>query len=216
MPRFKIRPARPDDLSGLLALEASSFDSDRLSARSFRRLIAAPTAVCRVADIDGAIAGYSLLFFRKTARAARLYSIAVGRDHRGAGLGEALLRDAESQVRARGKGALRLEVRKRNRAAVRLYERSGYEPIATLPGYYGDGSDGLRYERQLSGGRSRTPRDGKRLSAYTNRRSTAGDSRRPSARRLKGRGPDLPRMTKSPPIRQVGRRPAGASPDRDR
>jgi ribosomal protein S18 acetylase RimI-like enzyme len=36
-----------------------------------------------------------------------------------------------------------------NRAAIQFYERHGYEPSETVPGYYSDGTDALMMEKDL-------------------------------------------------------------------
>lgn len=168
MPSFKIRDAGPADIDVLAALETAAFAADRLSRRSFRRLIGAESAACRIAQIGNELAGYSLLLFRRGTRVARLYSIAVDSRHRGRGLAEALMRDAERTAERRGSVALRLEVREDNAAAIGLYRRLGYRPIGTYANYYADESAALRFEKTLPGGRrgrsaepdeDRSPRD---------------------------------------------------------
>lgn len=144
-----IRDAEDKDLDGLSAFEARSFASDRIARRSFRRLINAGSARLRVA-MGQELQGYHLVLFRKGSSVARLYSIAVGREHRGAGLGRRLLADAERIAVNGGKGALRLEVREDNQPAIRLYERRGYRLIGRYTRYYADRADALRYEKSFA------------------------------------------------------------------
>jgi len=161
MKGIRIRDAVGADVSGLARLETQAFASDRVSPRSFRRLIASPTASLRVAGRDGAVEGYSLLFFRRGTTVARLYSLAVDATARGSGLADALMADAERFAARRGCRALRLEVRPDNRPAVHLYRRRGYRPIGIYRDYYADGSDALRFERPLgvtAGARRRSSR----------------------------------------------------------
>jgi ribosomal protein S18 acetylase RimI-like enzyme len=147
--RPRLRDARPADLGALVALEAACFPGDRISAASFRRLTGRPSAALRLATAGGALLGYSLLLFRKRTTVARLYSIAVAGEARGLGIGRRLMQDAARLAGARGADRLRLEVRRDNRAAIRLYEGLGYRPIGTYPGYYADGMEALRLERRL-------------------------------------------------------------------
>lgn len=142
----RLRDARPDDLPGLLALEAG-FPGDRLAARQFRHHLGNPRARLRVAVAGGRVLGYHLVLLRRGSRWARLYSIAVDPAARGQGLGRRLLADAERQAGAAGRDGLRLEVRQDNRAAAGLYEAAGYRRTAVLPAYYEDGTDGWRYEK---------------------------------------------------------------------
>ena len=147
--RRMLRPARPDDLPALLALEAR-FPGDRLSARQFRHHLGNPSAALRVLVENGRLAGYALVLLRRGARRARLYSIAVDAAHRGRGCGEILLRDAEKIARREGRIALRLEVRDDNRAARALYEKAGYRRIGGYRAYYDDGADAVRFEKPLA------------------------------------------------------------------
>ena len=123
---IEIRDAVPADLDRLTELEKRCFDSDRLSRRSFRKLIDSPTATCRVATADNHIVGYTLLLFRTGTGLARLYSIAADPAWRGHGLGDALMDAAEQYAHEEKRLYLRLEVRRDNAGAIRLYERRGY------------------------------------------------------------------------------------------
>ena len=102
-----------------------------------------------MAEFDGALAGYALLFVRRGSAVARLYSIAVDPAQRGAGLGALLLADVEQLARNAGRGILRLEVRADNVAAIALYRRAGYREQGRIPGYYEDGCDALRFDKAL-------------------------------------------------------------------
>jgi len=147
-----IRKARASDVDGLAALEEAVFASDRISRRSFRRLLSRPTAAILVAEAtDGALAGYALVLFRKGVGAARLYSLAVDPGSGGQGHGRALLDAALAAAAERGCGELRLEVREDNPRAVALYERAGFVFTGRLPDYYADGQAALRYSRPVPG-----------------------------------------------------------------
>ncbi len=150
MPGFRIRNGKPADLAALCEIEARAFAADRLSRRSFRRLIGRPSACLRAAVMDGAVVGYHLVLTRSGSTVARLYSIAVAAAARGQGIGEKLLADAERRAGRSGAAVLRLEVRPGNTGAIRLYERRGYARIGTYRDFYADGADALRYQKTLS------------------------------------------------------------------
>ena len=105
MEKIVIRDADRADLAGLMSLETEVFASNRLSPRSFRRVIARPSAACRVAHLDGLLAGYHLVLFRRGSTVARLYSIAVAPGLRGRGVAALLMRDAEQAAREGGRAA---------------------------------------------------------------------------------------------------------------
>lgn len=148
-PQIRIRRARRDDLAALIDLENGVFSSDRMSARQLRHHLDNPRAEILVAVRGGVVAGAAVLFYRVRNRIARLYSIAVAASARGSGLGPALLDAAERAARARGRTRMRLEVRRDNAAAYRLYERKGYRRFGVHSAYYDDGHDALRYEKEL-------------------------------------------------------------------
>ena len=149
MSKTSIRTAEPADLDAVEALENRVFSGDRLSRRSLRRYIEAPSALMLSAFSDGAFAGYALIGMRKGSQIASLYSIAVDPGMAGRGLGRALMIAAEQAAAARGRACLSLEVRADNAGAVGLYERLGYERFGAIPDYYEDGETALRMRKGL-------------------------------------------------------------------
>jgi ribosomal-protein-alanine acetyltransferase len=145
----RLRDAREPDLAALFSIEHAVFPGDRMSRRSFRRLLAGNN-ILRVAAIDGTVAGYALVLVRTNSLRSRLYSLAVSPDHQGAGIGALLLRDAERQVRATGRNILGLEVREDNAAAIALYRSRGYTEAGVIRGYYDDGMGALRFEKNVA------------------------------------------------------------------
>lgn len=148
--RILLRRGRPSDLDALLALELSTFSSDRLTRRQYIRHLRSASAEIIVAMAGTILCGKALLFFRRGQDIARLYSIAVAHEARGQGLGEKLLHACAQAARARGCTRIRLEVRQDNMAAQRLYERSGYRRFAARSGYYEDGADAWCYQKPLA------------------------------------------------------------------
>jgi ribosomal-protein-alanine N-acetyltransferase len=144
----KFRSATVADIGALTDLENRSFLTDRISRSSFRRLISSPSAAVIVAAVGSVIAGYAAVLFREKSGIARLYSLAVDPEYRG--LGRDLLGAAEKTAMARGRRAIRLEVRDDNLRAVNLYTRAGYRCFGKRLGYYEDGGNALRFERELA------------------------------------------------------------------
>jgi ribosomal protein S18 acetylase RimI-like enzyme len=144
-----LRPAVPADIPRLLALESSAFESDRLSARSFKRLLIGGNCACAAAIRGDALAGYSLTLFRNGAFVSRLHSLAVDPALRGQGIGRALLDEAEAGALRRNARVLRLAVRADNQAATALYKSSGYQELGTESAYYADGMSARIMEKLL-------------------------------------------------------------------
>lgn len=145
-----IRLAQAADLPGLLHLEQICFQTNRMSLASFRSALKSPRAWLGVIGRPLEIMAAGLLFFRTDSDAARIYSIAVHPAARGRGLGARMLRRMERVAAERGARSLRLEVSVRNKAALALYRQFGYEETGRSPGYYGDGSDALRFAKRLA------------------------------------------------------------------
>lgn len=144
-----VRPAGRDDLDLVDRIEAASFTRDRFPRRNLARLLGRRSATFLLAESAQYPAGYVLLLFRRGAKAARLYSLAVSPAARGKGVGEKLVQSAARCAINRGCDRLRLEVRVSNGAAVRLYENSGFRVLKTLPSYYEDGETALHMELRL-------------------------------------------------------------------
>ncbi|MGB5735687.1 MAG: GNAT family N-acetyltransferase/peptidase C39 family protein [Thiohalocapsa sp.] len=165
----RVRPAVVTDLNALVALEDACFDSDRLTRRQFRYMLARAQATLLVAEsastgatdapdsTDGGLLGYVLVLFNRATSVARLYSIAVAAAARGKGIGQALVQAAEEATWDAERAYLRLEIRRDNLASQALFERSGYRRFGVLSDYYEDHMEALRYEKQLAPYARRTP-----------------------------------------------------------
>jgi|SRR5690606_20804719 len=144
-----IRPARMSDIDALLAIEDAVFEGDRLSRRSFLRHMDSKTASLLVAELEGRVAGYALLFHRQGSRSARLYSLAVAEQFASRGIGRRLLEATEARARALGRTVLSLEVREDNERAGQLYLQAGFRQVAKISNYYEDGATALRLHKAL-------------------------------------------------------------------
>jgi ribosomal-protein-alanine N-acetyltransferase len=149
-----ITRASIDDLSSLAALENRCFTLDdwRLNRRAFRYHLTRENYLIK-AVIDGAIAGYALVFTAKTRDWARLYALGVDPVYHRLGIGRALLENAIAHAKSLDKKRLFLEVRIDNSAAIALYEKFGFRKIALIKAYYPRGADGLKMNLRLSDGR---------------------------------------------------------------
>ncbi len=143
----RIRAAQPADLEELLRLEAQSFQTDRLSRRSFKRWLRHPGCVFLVSAGEDGLGGYILVILRRGTRLARLYSVAVDPAQRGQGLAARLIAEAEREARGAGALYMRLEVAGNNDGAIRLYRKLGYQTFGLYRDYYEDHTDALRMEK---------------------------------------------------------------------
>jgi ribosomal-protein-alanine acetyltransferase len=144
-----LRAARPDDIDELVAIENECFDYDRLNRRNFHWMLNKANASLIVAEIDAALVGYVLVLYHAGTSLARLYSMAVLPQVRGAGIGRRLLVAAERAAEARDSAYMRLEVRPDNAQAIALYESNGYRFLEVKHAYYEDAADARRYEKRI-------------------------------------------------------------------
>jgi ribosomal protein S18 acetylase RimI-like enzyme len=150
--QIPIRPASLADLAALVEIEAGSFQSDRLTRRQFRHMLTRAHAATLVAEAEGCLLGYILLLFSRGTSVARVYSIAVGAQARGRGVGRALVAAAEARAWEEERAYVRLEIRRDNLASQALFEAAGYRRFGVLSDYYEDHMEALRYEKALSPG----------------------------------------------------------------
>ena len=145
----KFRLAAAADIGALVDLENRSFSSDRISARSFRRLIASPSAAVIVAVAGQALAGYAVVLFRAgSSHGAALF--AGRRPGVRVASAASCLQPANGTPRMRGSTSIRLEVREDNVRAINLYERMAYSRFAAMPRYYADGATALRFAKPVA------------------------------------------------------------------
>ena len=149
MASVHIRPAIVSDLDAVERLENTVFAGDRLSRRSLRYYIDAPTVRFLVLDEAQGLIGDAIVAFRRGSGIARLYSIAIDPAAAGRGLGRRLLAACEEAAGERKARALRLEVRSDNVAAIALYESAGYGRFGLYPDYYEDGAAAVRFEKSI-------------------------------------------------------------------
>jgi [ribosomal protein S18]-alanine N-acetyltransferase len=133
---FVVERASGDaDVDAVAALEAASFTNpwtrqmlgDELARNEFARLY-----VLRLPGIP--VAGFCACWI--VVDELHINTIAVAAEHRGRGLGSALMRHIMQEVVDQGVTRATLEVRESNHAARHLYERLGFVPAGVRHGYY--------------------------------------------------------------------------------
>lgn len=144
-----LRRARESDLADLVRMEEVAFGVEAFNRKQLRYLLTRAKGEVWVAQCRAELAGYYILLLPSGSSPARLYSLVVNSAWRGAGLSQQLMTHAIKRAKLAGKDRLRLEVSEKNTVAIRLYEKSGFSPVAVLPGYYKETGDGIRMERRL-------------------------------------------------------------------
>jgi ribosomal protein S18 acetylase RimI-like enzyme len=114
---------------------------DDVLARLIPGLREHPTTLIFLAYIDETVVGIATCFLGFSTFAARplinIHDLAVLPDHRGRGVGRALLEAVERKARDRGCSKVTLEVQENNLHARRIYQTAGFGQ-----GVYGDATGG--------------------------------------------------------------------------
>lgn len=136
---MNVRPARPDDLPRMAAVDAAAGPFPWTEQRLRQALDDLPGARALVAD-DSAVdapadvAGFVLFCCQPDDGTILNIAVHAGRQRRGLGL--ALLQAALQAMHAAGMQRCLLEVRRSNRAALRLYRGAGFNEDGTRKNYY--------------------------------------------------------------------------------
>ncbi|MFT3861875.1 GNAT family N-acetyltransferase [Micropruina sp.] len=176
-----IRRATTADLDAILALERTGFDpASRWSAGSWTAELAAPdrcvlvagrppsraeTGSAQAAGAQGPrsahpTAGAALVgvaTFQLVAETVDLHRVVVAPEHRGHGVGRALIEAGIVWASQRQGERMLLEVEHDNAPALGLYRRLGFAELARRSDYYGPGRHALVLRRDIAGAADRLP-----------------------------------------------------------
>jgi ribosomal-protein-alanine N-acetyltransferase len=124
---------KKDDLDRVMEIEQASF-STPWGRGSFRNLMGRRDAELWVSEFDGALVGYSVIWF--VGREAELGNLAVDPLCRQRGLGRILLDWTLEHARERAVEKVFLEVRVSNLGAQNLYKSRGFAQMGVRRRYY--------------------------------------------------------------------------------
>ena len=138
-----------DDVDRIMAVMKAAFDpayGEAWNRRQVSDALVLPNTHYQLAGLDGdepraGDAAVGFVMSRGALDEEELLLIAVHPDHRGRGIGGALLRRYIAAAEARGKTRLFLEMREGN-PADSLYRRAGFEPVGRRRNYYRGAAQG--------------------------------------------------------------------------
>ena len=140
---IEIRFMRPSDADSVHSLIISSLDEYFSPEIPLYFLNQWPRGSFVASDFAGNIVGYIAGASLSGGRVS-VSLLCVEHSSRGRGIGSALLGHLETSARMEGIRTIQLEVKTSNSQAIRFYERRGFMRTEVLPGFYNDGSDGIR------------------------------------------------------------------------
>jgi ribosomal-protein-alanine acetyltransferase len=142
-----LRPAAPEDIPALTALEAELFGDDAWGEGAVGSELEGPGRHAVVAVEDDEVVGYAVTM--RAGDLADLQRIAVHPDRQRQGIAGALLDEVLARARQEGATRVLLEVSAVNTAALAFYADADFVEIDRRRRYYRDGSDAVVMRRSL-------------------------------------------------------------------
>ena len=144
-----IRRCEERDLNSVVNINMATLP-EHYSDYFFESLLRELPEAFIVAEVDDKVIGYIMCKiefgfsnFRKLGfvKKGHVVSVAVLEQHRGKGIGKALMLEGINGVLSRKSDEIYLEVRVSNSQAIRMYQRLGFQIKSRLRSYYRDGED---------------------------------------------------------------------------
>ncbi|MBN1230850.1 MAG: GNAT family N-acetyltransferase [Anaerolineales bacterium] len=142
---FEILEATWKDLKPVYDLEQLCFTLDAWPFLEYIGALTFPGVIrLKVVSQDNII-GFGMVDLRPSINKAIIATIAVHPDYRRQSIGMALMEEMESRIDLK---IISLTVRASNFAAIRLYEKMGYQHVGYVPNYYRGREDGILMEKR--------------------------------------------------------------------
>ena len=143
-----IRQYEPHDFAALYKLDQACFPPGiAYSKTMLRYFLAQDGAECLAAADGGKIVGFILS--EENPPLAHIVTLDVAESHRRHGVGTALLRESEANLKFRGVRTVLLETATTNEAGIAFWERHGYRKEAVLKNYYSGRLDAFEMRKKL-------------------------------------------------------------------
>ncbi len=143
---IKVRSAKLKDIFKVAKIEKASFDrpwgTDAFAAELFKKF-----SKFLVVEYDSEVSGYAVVWI--IGSEAYIANIAIAPKFRRKGLASCLLEAIFKEAKILGCSSVVLEVKRKNKAAINLYRKFGFEVVGVRERMYSDGEDGLIMEKLL-------------------------------------------------------------------
>lgn len=147
---IKIETASLKQLDRFFEIEERCFDQEAFTKRQIAYLLTDYNTIALVAKADNNIAGFIIAQeeIENNTLYGHIITINVAQTYRRKGIATSLLKEIEDIFKQKGITECHLEVREDNKAALKLYQNSGYQKIGRLEKYYGK-THGLYLKKTL-------------------------------------------------------------------
>jgi ribosomal-protein-alanine N-acetyltransferase len=137
------------DLDAMFRLDEECFEEPfRFTQAAMQRFAESRKARVVIAESAGAMAGFAILSVE--GRWGYVVTLDVAEELRGHGLARQLMQALEQKAVEAECVVVGLHVFIGNEAAIRFYERAGFERAGDVPGFYGEGLNAWVYTKKLS------------------------------------------------------------------
>jgi len=135
MSDFYIRWMIRADMPSVLAVEKQAFPN-AWTEDDFIRCLRMRNCIGMVCEIDEAIVGYMIYEFHKNR--LHLLNFAVATEHKGTGVGTAMLAKIQQKLSPERRNRIMLEIRETNLVAQLFFKRRGFRAVSVLKDFYDD------------------------------------------------------------------------------
>ena len=144
---LKLRNFCLPDLESIIKIENASFSVDAYPKKRFEKLWRLHSKDFIVAQLRDKITGYIIAYPKRYF--IDLDSLAIDKNYRKLGIGKKLVNFMLNRFKKNGLKRALLEVRTTNKTAIAFYQKLGFKIKKTLKGYYRNGGDAYRMEKNL-------------------------------------------------------------------
>jgi [ribosomal protein S18]-alanine N-acetyltransferase len=147
---IKIETASMRLIDKVFQIEEQCFDEEAFTKQQISYLLTDYNTIALAANVNNDITGFTITQLELDSD--RLYghiiTINVASAYRRKGIGTRMLSEIETILKQKGIVEIQLEVREDNSAALKLYQKNGYQKIGKLENYYGR-KHGLHLKKTL-------------------------------------------------------------------
>lgn len=146
----RIRAFRPEDISELLSITEESAQAASWSREGYEKLCTSEGFLAFVSERAGSVSGF--VVGRQVADEGEILNVAVRRENRRKGEGQALLSAVLERLHGQGVRRVYLEVRESNETGIAFYQEQGFAKTGRRPGYYREPDEAaVLMEKKITG-----------------------------------------------------------------